>query len=264
MTTLIKVECLRLLKSRPFIICLIVSIAIAVLESLALVALSHDARDECSSIEYAMIISGITSDAGLLSAIFVAAFIGVESRDGTIRNKIISGYSRTKIVISYYIISVIFITGVLLSTFLCSLIVYLVEYDLNFVYYSVLYFLDTLLFKALSILFLASLVVFITCSLRGRVLPIILVIAAIYLFVIVGAVTDVFADSFSSVEKLFNFLTNINYIFNSASIGNFTKDSVEKMKYETVDIFRLLIMPIIYTVINLLSIWAIFNRKDFK
>lgn len=265
MKTLFKVELLRLLKSKQFLISIIASIVIVAIESL-IVFTVKESRSAYSSIETATTMSSITSDGGIIAAIFLVAFIGTDIKDGTIRNKIVSGYTRTQILVSYYVAGLLFVFATLFATFLASFLIVTIKFNPAFVHYTLLYFLDTILFKLISIVFITSVAIFLTCSLNGRVLPIILMLAFIFALLIAGSITEALADHFDGVtRKVFNFITNINYYYCTTTIGNSETTVIKvKMEYEAVDIFRLVVMPIIYIAFNTLGIWAIFNRKDFK
>lgn len=108
MAKLIQSNFARLWKSKPFWVCLILSLALAVVNSIELNPEDKTWMYKTGS----MIISG-GANATILSSIFSALFLGTDYACGTIRNKLAVGHSRVGVYLSSLITT---ITGSLIIT----------------------------------------------------------------------------------------------------------------------------------------------------
>lgn len=84
--------------------CIIVSIGIAIF---MLVSNYSDMKNYNAQIETAELVSNYLPMIGIFIAIFTGLFVGTEYSDGTIRNKIIAGHTKTNIYLSNFILSAI-------------------------------------------------------------------------------------------------------------------------------------------------------------
>ena len=268
MINLIKVEFTRLFKSKFFVVSFVLCLILSFLAGL-IVFVDRDSRNDLSSLEAALESINITSNSGLIACIVMVAFISTDIKDGTIRNKMIAGYSREKILISYFVVTFCYILFMLLTSFVILFILYTIAYTPNLVYYSVPYLFDTILFGLISVAYMTTICVFLACVFNGRVLPIVLLLAFVFGLSIIGAFTDLISrsDRFENVEKLFNFLTNINYYYCCAYIGTFDIVSggiIVKETYSSTQVLVYTLIPVLYSLANFAGIWLIFRRRDFK
>lgn len=94
----------RIKKNRIFFGCIIVTIGIAIF---MLVSNYLDMKNYNAEIRTTELVSNYLPMIGLFIAIFTGLFVGTEYSDGTIRNKIIAGHTKTNIYLSNFILSVI-------------------------------------------------------------------------------------------------------------------------------------------------------------
>ena len=134
MNKLVKLELRNLFKQKSLLICLIVSTALVIIGILASSYLNEMAPDGAqegvqSSVNAFNSIIGFLCGGriSLLFAIIVSIYFGSEASDGTIKNLIAKGYSRSKFfiakVICAIIATIIFIITAILSNYLMCLIV---------------------------------------------------------------------------------------------------------------------------------------------
>ncbi len=108
MAKLIQSNFSRLWKSKSFWVCLILSLALAVVNSIEL-----NPEDKTWMYKTGSMIVGGGSNAAILSSIFSALFLGTDYACGTIRNKLAVGHSRMGVYLSSLITT---ITGSLIIT----------------------------------------------------------------------------------------------------------------------------------------------------
>ena len=113
MTDLIKADYYRILKSKLFLILTIICFVLPILTALTylimekVIALSSDFTGiEGLNISGRLLISesfALSSNMGLILSIFITIFIATDVSNGTLRNKLIAGKSRTSIYFSHFI-----------------------------------------------------------------------------------------------------------------------------------------------------------------
>ena len=105
MPDLIRAEFSRLFKSRVFYVCLAVSGGIPLFRVFSR-SLMMDSMDSYYSNQRSQGVQNLMFlFIGLISAVFISLFIGREIKDGTVRNKIVCGYTRQEIYFSELIVS---------------------------------------------------------------------------------------------------------------------------------------------------------------
>lgn len=92
----------RIKKNKVFWGCIIVSIGIAIF---MLISNYLDFINYNAQIQTSELVSNYLPMIGIFIAIFTGLFVGTEYSDGTIRNKIIAGHTKTNIFLSNFIIS---------------------------------------------------------------------------------------------------------------------------------------------------------------
>ena len=138
MISLLKADLYRILKSKLTYISLAVMLLFPIVMVLLyyfldLILVSQMADAEAEAMQITTLLSGrsllssvysITQNAGLVVVVFGTIFISMDVSNGTLRNKITVGHSRSKIYLSHFlatsIYNVVMITAYALMTFLCA------------------------------------------------------------------------------------------------------------------------------------------------
>ena len=185
---------------------------------------------------------------------------------GTVRNKIISGHSRTNIFLSMYTVCAVVLWTVALLHALITLSVSLLFFDYQatpFTAGDFGYLLASLGFELLVYLCIAALVSWLCAAMKNVGLVIVLYAAANLGLTMIGSILQVCTivlqptSSNSGIIDLLEFFQRIN-IFNSAMyIGTGTT-------YSSTDVAYLLLAPLTVTLALVALGIRSFNRKDLK
>ena len=184
MRSLLKADFFSLLKSKITYVVLGICIGGPLLVVLLYLGLSLAINEISGEIEFASIISArdlmfstfnMSSNVGLVIPIFTGILVMADIRNGTVRNKIIMGKSRTKIYFSQLIVSVTFCVSMALVSFLVmtgsSLIFFKYGYPFNGS--EVWNFSKALIIGLLSYGFVAALATFFAMSTKSMPLTIV-------------------------------------------------------------------------------------------
>ena len=204
---------------------------------------------------------------GLILPVLLAIILCKDYSHGTVRNKIISGNSRTSIFMSMYSICFCVLFGVITLHALLTLLISLIFFpyqSTDFVASDIGYFFLSLLFEALLFLFVAALVSFLCACTKNMGLAIVGYVAIVMIMSVVtsilqfGAIMLPVADGESSFAlKAVEFLQDINVFNFAAVIGVGTKYSVR-------EILCCVLSPVISTAaLIFLGIFK-FKSKDIK
>ncbi len=204
-----------------------------------------------------------SSDLGLLAPILLGVAICKDFTHGTVRNKIISGKSRTQIFFSMLITTCVVLYGVVLLYALVTLAVALCFFDYQaapFTAGDFGYLMLSVLFSMLIYVFISALVSLFAVLMRSTGLMVVMYIAVNFFFSIVGGVTSVaqaFADpknklSYGALE----FFNKVN-VFTSGIIGS--SDS-----YAAKDVLYIVLPTVVGGALLTLLGWFIFKKKDLK
>ena len=205
----------------------------------------------------------LTNNFGMILPIFIMIIVCKDFSQGTIRNKIISGHSRTKVFLSTFITcAVIMCTTILLYAliqFFVSLIFF--EYSpTGFENGELGYLIKSLALDMLIYIFISALLAFLCVFMKNVGVSIVTYFGIIFLmlgFYTVLSVAIIFLVQFNEqAANLCQFLLDINIVYNVTIIGTVT--------YEKYQILKILISTIIY--ISLFVFFGIltFNKKDLK
>lgn len=277
MRNLLKNDLLRIIKDKTIIVVLIISVALAFSRPLfnALPGYIYNnlypenpinVRESAAAFSLFLDSFSITGIIGLLAPILISILISKDISFGTIRNKIILGYSRTKIFVSYLLSSLIcyliLMFGYSLLTLLFSFIYFNpFPVDINQGLYVAYMFLK-MFFYILVYAFILSFVMWLRISLKGNASTITLYIVFIFGLELLGALTHLISDLFIDLGgfgkfNIFTFLSNINPIY---YINNYLNES----KIYLSDILWITIPTVLYTSFNVFMGTLILNKKDIK
>jgi ABC-type transport system involved in multi-copper enzyme maturation permease subunit len=185
---------------------------------------------------------------------------------GTVRNKIISGKSRSQIFLSTFIVcSLVLVCLIMLSAFI-TLGVSLIFFDYQegaFAAADLGYFFASLGFELLVLLFMSALLSLLcTCS-KNLGIAIVLYLAFTFLLTIVGSFTQVIgavAQTFVESEllaKFINVIDRLNVGMSTSYIGTGDSYSLSDVLYLT--------LPALSGIAAFLGLGLVsFNKKDLK
>ncbi len=266
MRDLLKTDLKRVYKDVLFIVLLILAVVFAIIGPvLSNAMLSFIQMDEFADnfiFAKSMYFESfsVSSNMGIIIPILLTIAICKDVSHGTIRNKIISGHSRTSIYLSRFITLCVYSVGIILFYALLSLGVSLMFFNYQpepFKWIDFWYLLLSTGIYALIYVLISSMIAFFTVSMKNAGLAIVLYISAFFLFVIIGAVTDLAVSlSFEEPSQVLVFFNNAN-VFNASIIG-------QGNSYTVFELLSLLI-PNILLAGGFFSLGLlIFNKKDLK
>lgn len=201
-------------------------------------------------------------DLGLIMPILIIVILCKDFSYGTVRNKIISGKTRTQIFFSMFFTATIFICAIMLAYAVLTLGVSLifVEYQATpFTIDDLWYLLFSVLLEMITYVCISAIVCFLVVFAKNIGLSIVLFIAVSFLFSIIGSIVQavfIFADPSQTNYAFLEFLNNVN-IFTSTLIGSDDAYTFKEFLY-------IIIPPIVGTGILTTLGALIFNKKDLK
>ena len=272
MRNLLRTDMFRFLKSKQFlilsIICGIYSLAYPALIYL-IQEFASMATGKAQQLMYAKQFSFSSFGLGiplLLTIIMFTTVLANEFSYGTVRNKIIVGYSRTKIYLSLAITTLTFMFGIvfissILSFGLAGILFYYDNLGGMFIY-DIGYYLIGLVIALLIMAVYVSIVMLFTVGLNKTALSIIVPIILIFFSVIISTICDTFLLELSyqgldtNFVDILTFIKCINIYYQSVKIS--------ELSLEYYEIIAFIIFPWLgaglFTFLGLLA----FNKKDIK
>lgn len=203
---------------------------------------------------------------GLIAPVLLAIVLCKDFSFGTIRNKIISGKSRTAIYLSLFITcATVLITVMLLHAFI-TLGISLLFFDYQstpFTLSDFWYFLESLAFEILLLLCVAAMLSWLCATMKNVGLVIVLFVAIVFALVMAGSIIQVIisvlevADGSKQTIKILGFINRINVGNATAYIGMGTEYTLKDVLYLTIPALTGLLG---FTGLGLLK----FNKKDLK
>ena len=203
---------------------------------------------------------------GLIAPVLLAIALCKDFSFGTIRNKVIAGKSRSAIFFSLFVTCSVVLIGVMLLHAFVTLGVSLVFFDYQptaFVLADLWYFLMSLGFEILVLLWVSALLSCLCATMKNVGLVIVLYIAVAFLLVIAASIVQVAIPILESVGgnetvlHILRFVDRVNVGNASMYIGVGTAYTVEDVLYLTVPA-SLGILAFVG-----LGLWR-FNKKDLK
>ena len=274
MRELIQADLKRVIKDKLLLVLAILAVVFALITPLtfALVFSVIDVSDEplLSSLVSAKGLFfqsfSMTNNMGFIAPILLAIVLYKDFSYGTVRNKIISGKSRSKIFLSTFIVcSLVLVCLIMLSAFI-TLGVSLIFFDYQegaFAAADLGYFFASLGFELLVLLFMSALLSLLcTCS-KNLGIAIVLYLAFTFLLTIVGSFTQVIgavAQTFVESEllaKVINVIDRLNVGMSTSYIGTGDSYSLSDVLYLT--------LPALSGITAFLGLGLVsFNKKDLK
>lgn len=271
MLNLLKTDLRRTFKDKLFLVVCIIGAVFAIIMPL-LYVLIFTGLGEMELGEFRMALDAKTmfftafspgGDFGLIVPILIAIIICKDFSYGTVRNKIISGKSRSAIFMSMFTTSTISMCAVVLVQALLTLGMSLIFFDYQqggFTGKDFGYMLLSILFALLVYVFVSALVCFLAVFMKNTGLAVVMYVAVAFLFAIVGSIIMVAGMAVdpenTTAVTILEFLNNTN-VFTSTLIGTGTTYTFEDVMY--------ILMPTLGgTAIFLALGLIVFNKKDLK
>ena len=266
MRELLKTDLRRILKDKLFLIVCILGAVFAIftpiLSQFLIIGLDIDEELVGSfSTAKSMFFSAfsLSGNFGLILPILLSIVICKDFSYGTVRNKIISGKSRSSIFLSMFLSSSIIICATMLIHALITLVISLCFFPYqieSFTIGSVGYLLLSLLFSILIYVFVSALISFLCVFMKNVGLSIVIYVAINFLFSIVGTVISLAATFSGSDSKVLEILQKAN-LFTATHIGT-------GVSYSLLDVLCTLLPIFIGTAFCLFWGNCIFKKKDLK
>ena len=274
MKNLLKADFKRVLQDKLLLIMGIIAVAFAVVMPLLYAAIFSGAGMKDDPL-LSMYISGkvqffdalsIGNNMGLIAPIFLGITLFKDFSYGTIRNKIIAGKSRRSIFLSMYITCAVVFVAVMLFHAFITLGISLIFFDYQATAFTLAdfwYFLASLGFELLVLLWVASLLSWLCASAKNVGLVIVLFFAFSFGLSLIGGilqivipVLEVYGSNENLIDVLY-FIDRINIGSSAMYIGTGTAYTLE-------DVLYLTLSPLVgilgFTWLGLRR----FNKRDLK
>ena len=258
----------RIFKDKLFLVSCILGGVFAVinplLNKLLLVALDiDDLFGSMMSAKSMMFSSFLPGDnLGLIMTILIAIIVCKDFSQGTVRNKIICGRSRTSIFISHFLAASTVMCGIMLIHGLLTLGVSLCFFpyqETAFTAADLGYLMISLLFEIMVYLSIAATVTFIATISKNMGICILLCLAVSFGLSIVGAIFQVAGSLMTTANKEYEIIELINAlnIYTSTLIGAGSSYTAKQVLY-------ILLAPVLTIAGYLLLGIRMFSRKNLK
>ena len=269
MNRLIKTDFKRFFKDKLFLVACIIAGVFAIITPLLYKVIFSFLDMDLSEMGLIMDVKtmffsafSLTNNLGLIAPIFIMIIISKDFSFGTIRNKIIKGHSRAKIFISLFIVSASILSIIMFAyAAINGLLTLALFSDLvnEITAKEVGYFMLSLLFELLVMIFVASIMSFLATYMKNAGVAIVMYAA---LLLGLSAVTGIIqiAANFVENETLANAiktLSLLNVFNNTTIIGMGTS-------YKLIDALMISLSSVIFTAMLLTLGIVGFNKKDLK
>ena len=278
MTGLLKADFRRVLKDKLLMVMGILAVVFALITPLLYAAIfsgSVAVEGEMAAEMVSGFISGkaqffgsfsMGNNLGLIAPVLLAIALCKDFSFGTVRNKIIAGKSRTAIFLSLFITCSAVLIAVMLVHAFITLGVSLMFFDYQPAEFTVSdfwYFVQSLAFDILMLLFVAALLSWLCAGMKNVGLVIVLYIAISLFLVMAGSIVQVIVEVLEATGgnqrtiDLLRFLDRINVGTAVSYIGMGTEYTLEDVLYLTI--------PACVGILSFLGLglWQ-FNKKDLK
>ena len=274
MRELIQADLKRVLKDKLMLVLAILAVVFALITPLTF-ALVFSVIDVSEEPMLSALVSAkgmffqsfsMTNNMGFIAPVLLAIILYKDFSYGTVRNKIISGKSRSQIFLSTFIVcSLVLVCLIMLSAFI-TLGVSLIFFDYQegaFAAADLGYFFASLGFELLVLLFMSALLSLLcTCS-KNLGIAIVLYLAFTFLLTIVGSFTQVIgavAQTFVESEllaKVIKVIDRLNVGMSTSYIGTGSSYSLSDVLYLT--------LPALSGIAAFLGLGLVsFSKKDLK
>lgn len=274
MGSLLYADFRRVLKDKLLLVMAILAVVFALITPLLYVAITFSTDEVVEELIFGLVSAksqffasfSMSNNLGLIAPVLLAIALCKDFSFGTVRNKIISGKSRTAIFMSLFVTcSAVLIAVMMLNAFI-TLGVSLIFFDYQptpFTLKDYWYFLTSLGFELLVLLYISAMLSWLCVSMKNVGLVIVLYIAFSFALTLVGGILQVVLPILEiiggkeSLVSVLRFLDRINIGTASMYIGTGTEYTLKDILYLTV--------PAIAGILGFLGlgIWK-FNKKDLK
>lgn len=277
MTRLIKSDFKKFFCDKLFLIVLILAAVFAVITPILYVLIFEFAGEMDATTE--QMLSGYLSakgqffgsfsfgnNLGLIAPILIGIILCKDFSFGTVRNKIISGHSRTSVFLSNFIVCATVLFGIMLAHALLTLFVSLPFFEYQSIPFKAedfYYLLESLFFQFLIYLFVAAFVTWLSVVMKNTGLVIVMYIAVVFGFTMIAGILQIAIialetkPDMNKLVEFLNFLQRINIFNSSAAVGVGTS-------YNAKDVVYYAFIPIVSTAAVLGHGILKFGKKDLK
>ncbi len=266
MLNLFKSDLKRIYKDTLFKVAIIVGLGFALFMPLTYFGMSALVGEDIVNAKTIFFSSMIpSSNFTLIAPVFIIIAICKDFSQGTVRNKIISGNSRSRIFFSLFLTCFFYLFAIILAHALITLILSLIFFDYQrggFDGSDLGYLLLSIFFEMIVYFFISAIASFICVFAKNAGLSIVLYIAVTFGFSLIGSIIQIAYTVMLTLEttgaslNVLEFLTNTNP-FLSALIGTGTT-------YSLSDILYIIIPPVLFGSLFLFLGAHVFNKKDLK
>lgn len=274
MTGLLKSDFRRILKDKLLIVVGILAVVFAITLPL-LYAVIFSTADMLEDDLFGNMFSAKTlffssfsmgNNLGLVAPVLLAIILCKDFSFGTIRNKIIAGKSRSQIFVSLFITCAVVLIAVMLLHAFVALGVSLIFFEYQQTAFTLAdfgYFLASLGFEILDLLFVAALLSWLCANMKNVGLVIVLYLAIAMALVLAGSILQTIISVLQlspGNEKLLSVLE----FFNRINVGNGALYIGVGTSYTLEDVLYLTIPPVV-GIAGFLGYGLLkFNKKDLK
>lgn len=198
----------------------------------------------------------------------IVAIIFKDFGQGTIRNKIVSGHSRTNILLSMFISCFIVLTTVILINSFLKLLISLIllNYGMPFDSHEFGYFISSIIFAILAFAFIASLMVFSCVFAKKSSDALLSYIGNAILFLILPILGQAIielqiAAKGENAKEIVDF---IEFLIKIDVINNITDYVGKSLSYTTSQVLYFTLSAIFLTGLFVLFSWLRLRKKDIK
>ena len=201
---------------------------------------------------------------GLILPILISIIVLKDFSYGTIRNKVITGYSRTQIFLSYFFAIFITLFALILTYALISLGLSLIftpyQYE-AFTYKDIIYFIVSLGFLLIAYLLIAAMLTFICVLIKNVALTIVVYIVASLAFSMLSTGLQVAIPVASGFGK--EVIANILTFINNCNVYSSISTVIGVVNpYQFTDILYLIIPPLFGLALFITLGLVFMNKKD--
>lgn len=274
MTNLLKADFRRVLKDKLLLVMGILAVVFAVITPLLYVLIFSGSGLADDPMISAMVSAktqffgafSIGNNMGLIAPVLLTIVLCKDFSFGTVRNKVIAGKSRTSIFMSLFVVCFVVLLAVMLIHAFITLAVCLLFFDYQPTAFTVSdfwYFLESLSFAILTILFVAALLSSLCASMKNVGLAIVSYVAISFGLTMFASILQMVLPFLETMEgnellvKILNILNRVNVGGSISYIGTGTEYTVE-------DVMYLVFSPLVGTAL-LATLGAFrFNKRDLK
>lgn len=274
MCELLKVDFRRVLKDRLFLISCIIGAAFSLVNTLLYVVMEFGMNELSGEMLGSLVTAkaqffssfALGNNFGMIAPVLLAIILCKDFGSGTVRNKIISGKSRTSVFLSLFTVCFVCLFGIVLLHALLALGISLIFFEYQageFAWVDLGYFFLSLLFEVFAYVFIAALLSYLCALAKNAGLTVVLFVAIDFVLVLVGSILQIGmmvieqTSGNDTIVRVLDVFQMLNVFQSSAMIGLGTA-------YSTADILYLTLVPLgLAAAVVALGIVK-FRKKDLK